>query len=394
MQNETTTLPVPCVPSTVPAPISSTKTPRAAPRPFVSIVVPTYREAANVRELVQRIADALQYEYPTYEIVFVDDNSRDGIDAEVKRLQAERYPVRLIVRTAERGLGTAVMRGFDEALGDVLVCMDADLSHPPEKLPELIARVESPGTEFAIGSRYVRGGGTDSNWSWFRHWNSRVATWLARPFSKAKDPLAGFFAVPRVVFQRCAPLDPVGYKIGLEILVKANCHNVGEVPIQFADRTRGESKLTLAEQFRYLRHLKRLAEFKYRRATPLLLFCMVGATGTVIDLAGYAVLLAAAVPVPLARAAAIGMAMTWNYTLDRNLTFRNVAKPGVWKAYGRFVASCSLGAMLSWALAMVLPVWFELFETHLVGAAAMGVVAGTLANFHLSRTWAFCRHAR
>ncbi len=240
--------------------------------PFVSVIVPTYCEAGNVRELVERIDAALRYEYPAYEIILVDDNSGDGIEEEVARLQDERYPVRVIVRRDERGLSTAVLRGFDEALGDVLVCMDADLSHPPEKLPEMIAAATAPETDFVIGSRYVAGGGTDSQWSWFRRWNSRIATWMARPFSTARDPLAGFFALPRDVYQRCSTLDPVGYKIGLELMVKGKCRRIQEIPILFSDRKRGQSKLTITEQMRYLRHLKRLADFKYGTITSLLTF--------------------------------------------------------------------------------------------------------------------------
>lgn len=357
--------------------------------PFVSIIVPTYHEAENVRELVIRIADALQYQYPTYEIVLVDDNSNDGIDTEVGRLQDEGHPVRLVVRTDQRGLSTAVMRGFEESLGDILVCMDADLSHPPEKLPELIAAAQSPGTDFAIGSRYVPGGGTDSDWSWFRRWNSRVATWMARPFSTAKDPMAGFFAIPRDVYQRDIPLDPVGYKIGLEILVKKRCCQVREVPIRFADRRRGESKLTLGEQVRYLQHLKRLAEFKYGAALQLLVFCLVGLTGTIVDLTLYTVLLVAMTPVAAARAVAIVVAMTWNYLLDRHITWGDAEKPSTLRSYGRFVCSCSLGAILSWSLAIGLPACCKPFEAHLLGAAVVGIVAGTLVNFQLCRKWAF-----
>lgn len=231
---------------------------------FVSIVVPTFHESENIRELVTRIAGALEYAYPGYEILLVDDNSQDGIEQEVARLQAERFPVRLITRTDQRGLSTAVIRGFDEAVGDFLVCMDADLSHPPEKLPDLIASLKDPAIDFVIGSRYVVGGRTDSEWGWFRRLNSRVATWLARPFSRARDPLAGYFALSRERYEECELLNPIGYKIGLEILVKSRCQNVAEVPIAFADRQRGESKLTLSEQLRYLHHLAKLAWFKLR----------------------------------------------------------------------------------------------------------------------------------
>ena len=357
--------------------------------PFVSIVVPTYREADNICELVTRIHDALAHAYPTYEILLVDDNSQDGIDGQVARLQEQRYPVRLIVRTETRGLSTAVMRGFAEALGDVLVCMDADLSHPPEKLPEMIASVESPDNDFVIGSRYVPGGSTDSQWGLFRWLNSRVATLLARPFSSARDPLAGYFAITRDTYQRSATLDPVGYKIGLEILVKARCRRVAEIPIHFADRKWGESKLSLSEQLRYLHHLQRLAEFKFAMLLQFIRFCLVGGTGMVVDLASYLLLLTMGMPMALARAAAIWTAMNWNFALNRDLTFRQYGMAGLGRSYWRFLCACSLGAVVSWTVSIGLPLCLTFFRQHLILAAAAGVVGGTLVNFQLSRAWAF-----
>jgi len=211
----------------------------------VSVIVPTYQEAANVDELVRRIASALEYAYPAYEVILVDDDSGDGIEHIVRQLQSERFPVRLLVRTEERGLSTAVLHGFRAATGDVLVCMDADLSHPPEKLPSLVEALADDRADFVIGSRYVPGGSTDNEWGWFRWLNSRIATLLARPFSTARDPLAGFFAIGRDQYDQAASLDPVGYKIGLEILVKADCRRVVEVPITNGV---GSAGLTAASQ--------------------------------------------------------------------------------------------------------------------------------------------------
>ena len=117
------------------------------------------------------------------------------------------HAVRLILRTDQRGLSSAVLRGFSEAKGRVLVCMDADLSHPPEVLPRMIETLEKDQVEFVIGSRYVRGGTTDGEWSWFRKLNSKVATLMARPFCRASDPLAGYFALPRAVFDACGSVE-------------------------------------------------------------------------------------------------------------------------------------------------------------------------------------------
>jgi dolichol-phosphate mannosyltransferase len=119
------------------------------------------------------------------------------------------------------------------------------------------------GADFVLGSRYVSGGSTADNWGMFRWVNSRVATWLARPLTNISDPMSGFFALAQTTFARAERPNPLGYKIGLELLVRCRCRHVREVPIHFATREHGESKLTLEQQLLYLRHLARLYAFKY-----------------------------------------------------------------------------------------------------------------------------------
>jgi dolichol-phosphate mannosyltransferase len=230
----------------------------------LSVVVPTYREAENLRLLVPAVARAIADTGRSGEIVVVDDDSPDDTPAVCADL-ARQYPLRLLVRKHERGLATAVLHGLRQSAGEVLVVMDADLSHPPEKVPELLAALEA-GAEFVIGSRYVPGAHTDEDWGWFRRLNSRVATALARGFTSARDPMAGFFALRRSTFLAARDLDPIGYKIALELIVKCGCRTVVEVPIAFRNRVKGESKLNLREQINYLRHLRRLYAYKWRHA--------------------------------------------------------------------------------------------------------------------------------
>lgn len=227
----------------------------------VSIISPTYREAENIRALVEQVDAAMKEADIEYEFIIVDDNSQDGTIELADELVAEGFPLKLLVRTEDRGLSSAVLHGFRNARGDVLVCMDADLSHPPTDVPRIIQRVNQDDADFVIGSRYVPGGGTDEDWGVFRWFNSKVATLLAWPFTSARDPMAGFFAIERATFESAAKLNPVGYKIGLELIVKCRCKQVREEPIQFADRQKGESKLSLKEQLNYLRHLGRLGWF-------------------------------------------------------------------------------------------------------------------------------------
>ena len=224
----------------------------------VSIIVPTYREEANPRPLVGRVGGVMDSDGRTYEILIVDDDSRDGTDETVRQL-AERYPVRLITRTGRRDLSLAVLEGLQQSRGRLLLVMDADLSHPPEQIPVLLDALEEPPTDFVIGSRYVCGGQTEEGWGAFRRLNSWAATVLCRPLvGRVTDPMAGFFALRRETFEQADPLDPIGYKIGLELMCRCRCRHVREVPIVFANRTRGQSKLNLDQQARYLVHLARL----------------------------------------------------------------------------------------------------------------------------------------
>lgn len=227
------------------------------PPESVSVVVPTYNERANVRPLARRVFAALAPD--CCELLVVDDDSPDGTAEEVAAL-AREYPVRCIVRRGERGLATAVVRGLREARGEWIVSLDADLSHPPEAIPTLLEALRDPGVDMAIGSRFVPGGRIDSAWPLHRRLNSYVARLLARPLTPVRDMMAGFFAVRRRDL-RLETLDPIGYKIALELIVRHGWKHVVEIPITFSDRSAGQTKLDLGEQLRYLRHLGRLYGF-------------------------------------------------------------------------------------------------------------------------------------
>jgi dolichol-phosphate mannosyltransferase len=356
----------------------------------VSVIVPTYREAENLPVLVPRIAAALRQAGLTGEILIIDDNSPDATAQVCARL-AEEHPVRLAVRTEERGLSSAVLHGMSLARGDVLVVMDADLSHPPEQVPDLVNALGEEGVDFVIGSRYVAGGKTAEGWGLLRWLNSKGATLLARPLTAAADPMAGFFALRRATLEAAASLDPVGYKIGLELIVKCGCKKVREVPIAFANRLHGESKLSLKEQVNYLRHLKRLYEFKYGYFARLALFLMAGATGLVVDLACLAVLLGMLVPLGAARAVAIWAAMTWNFCLNRRITFSYARERAVLPQYLMFCLSCGLGAVVNWSTSVSLSTLFEPFANRPLLAAAVGAVAGSVFNFILCNCAVFQR---
>jgi dolichol-phosphate mannosyltransferase len=232
--------------------------------PDISIIVPTLNEAGNLSELARRLHASMAGR--AYELLVVDDDSRDGTP-DVCRGLAREYPLTLHVRrTFEGGLSGAVLYGFRRARGGVLAVMDADLQHPPERLPALLRPVLLGEADFVLGSRYAPGGSVRAGWRVFRRLNSAVATLLARPFARqVRDPMTGFFVLRRELYERARELDPLGYKIALELLCKCPHTRVLEVPIRFESRANGHSKLSLAQQRDYLKHIARLYQFRYPR---------------------------------------------------------------------------------------------------------------------------------
>src|SRR5712691_11626204 len=168
---------------------------------MISIVVPTYNEVRNIENLVQKAGAALAATGEEFELIVVDDNSPDETAAEVRRLQGNRSWLRLLVLENPRDLSKAVLTGWRAARGDVLGCMDADLQHPPEMLPELVARLRISGADIVVASRHVRSGGV-SDWHLFRRVISWTATLLATfilpgTLSNVRDPMSGFFLMHR-----------------------------------------------------------------------------------------------------------------------------------------------------------------------------------------------------
>jgi dolichol-phosphate mannosyltransferase len=250
-------------------------------KPAISIIIPTFREAGNLGPLVRRAFEALSQTNITAEMIVVDDNSQDGTE-EIIRSLSSSFPVRCVVRTRERGLSSAVITGFQHARYDRFLVMDADLQHPPEVIPALATVLDQNDCDFALASRYARGGQLPQEWPWIRKLASRFATLLAKPLVDLSDPMSGFFAIPREVWVRAAPLDPIGFKIALELYVKGRCRHPREVPFTFGIRPAGESKFNVREQWRYARHLLRLYRFRYPLAVGFLIAAVVVAVGLVV----------------------------------------------------------------------------------------------------------------
>lgn len=229
---------------------------------MVSLVIPTYNESESIRLLIPKIFEYALKNNIDCEVIIVDDNSPDGTGAVADELGAQ-YNVKTIHRSGKLGLSSAVLEGFKIANGDILGVMDADLSHDPAIIPDLIKAITEGGADIAVGSRYVKGGAI-RNWPWRRVLTSKVAIWLSWPVTKVKDSTSGFFFVRKECLDG-VKLNPIGFKIGLETFVKAKAKKIVEMPYVFTDRAAGKSKFNFKEIINYLIQLKDLVGYKFGR---------------------------------------------------------------------------------------------------------------------------------
>lgn len=243
-------------------------------RPRVSLVIPTYNERENIEPLIKRVCGVLNETGLPYEIIVVDDDSPDRTWQAAQTLVGEYPCLRLVRRINERGLARAVVRGWREARGDLLAVMDGDLQHPPETLALLIKAVQDD-VDIAVASRNVRGGGV-SRWNPLRRGISWLATLAAAwtfpaTLAAVRDPMSGYFALRRSVIEGRS-LQPEGYKILLEVLVRGRYRRVTEIPYIFVERKRGGSKMGPRQYLQFITQLARLsreASKTARCAAPL-----------------------------------------------------------------------------------------------------------------------------
>ncbi len=332
----------------------------------LSLIVPTYNEGANIAPLIAQISQVLDAACAemVYEIIVVDDDSPDRTWESALALQADYPKLRVMRRQGERGLSTAVIRGWQVAQGEWLAVIDGDLQHPPEALGEMVGLL-SAGADLAVASRHVAGGGI-SDWGLVRRLLSRGAQILGllllpRVVGRLSDPMSGYFMVRRSAIAQI-PLDPKGYKILIEVVGRGAVERIADVGYVFQERQTGESKVTMQQWIDYLHHLVKLRSrgrvSALSQKFPLARFVrfgLVGLSGVVVDMV---LLYLLSDPTMLgwgltrSKILASEVAIVNNFCWNDRWTFRDLAgsqtgKRQVLRRFLKFNAICLLGVVLN-----------------------------------------------
>ena len=338
-----------------------------------------------------------------YELVIADDDSPDGTWAIAQELANTNPRIRVLRRTADRGLSRAVIEGFLSSSSDYVGVVDADLQHDPAILKEMIAALDA-GAEIAVGSRYVEGGGTGT-WNAVRRFQSWVATRLARTFLGVEltDPMSGFFLLPRGDFNRIhKQLDSSGFKILLEIVARLAPSKIKEVPYTFRTRMAGESKLSSKVVLQYLGQLWRLSSVSRYMSVRFIKFAIVGASGTIVNLCGFLILAAL---LGLRDWRISGLATLFanfsNYIFNNAWTFVDRGHRGwsLLRGYASYLGFSLIGMSASTLTFAGLSVAYHTFPGVAPGTKApyilalafqlVGILVGTVFNYELNKrfTW-------
>lgn len=366
---------------------------------MLSVVIPTYNERPNIEPLLSAVSEVLSQIEETSEIIIVDDDSPDGTAEEAARFDGTG-PVRVIVRKNERGLATAVLRGIEEAHGELVAVMDADLSHQPSGLLTMYERLTADGADLVVGSRFVEGGGIE-NWTRWRGFVSWVARMLSRGICPIKDSTSGFFMFRKAILDG-VDLAPYGYKICLELLVKSRVKKVAEAPIMFRDRAHGNSKLDSRTTLAYIFHLIALYIWIIFRASPtkdvgptmtFARFSIVGLSGVVVNYGLFTLLrLVSGLPHMLAAFLAIETSIITNFAINNFWTWRHRHRGGGSKLLERGIKYHVVAGLAAfggnWATLYIL---VDVMGLNINFSYLFGIALGMLINYVLNDRWTFAR---
>ncbi|HYW17902.1 MAG TPA: glycosyltransferase [Nodularia sp. (in: cyanobacteria)] len=374
---------------------------------YFSLVIPTYQERDNIQNIVKILSELLNKSIPgQYELIVVDDDSPDRTWEIAQSLMGEYPQLQVMRREHERGLSSAVIRGWQVAQGSILGVIDGDLQHPPEILIQLLVAMEQ-GADLAVASRHVEGGGV-SSWNIIRRFLSRGAQVLGLILlpgllGRVSDPMSGYFMVRRACIAGVT-LYPVGYKILLEVIGRGNVNHIAEVGYVFCERQQGESKVTWKQYVEYLQHLVRLrlstgalGRVQQKINFPIgkfLRFGLVGLSGVFVDMAIlYLLSDPTTLALPLTRSKIIAgeIAIYNNFLWNDAWTFADVSsKQQEWhqrlKRFLKFNLIC-LGGLALNVLVLNLVFNFIIRNRYIANLIAIAIV--TIWNFwvNLKLSW-------
>ena len=369
----------------------------------LSIILPTYNESQNISEILDSISKAIPSNL-TAEIIVVDDNSPDGTgdiaDRYATTRENERIRIQVLRRPEKKGLSSAILEGFRAASGEIIVVMDSDLSHPPQTIPSLLLELEGSDCDIVVASRYIRGGSI-IGWPIKRRMLSKGATKIARYGLgiRITDPMSGFFAFKRGVIEGIK-FEAIGYKMLLEMLVKAKGARIREVPYIFSNRKLGSSKLERSVVIDYLRSVWSLYRYGRKRSedrrpsvnflSKAGRFYTVGATGLAVN---YAVSILFRHFFPdlwFLYSTVIGIlfSIISNYFLNKIWTFEDRTFEGkkTILQFTKFLGFSSLGAVLQLSLVYLL---VQVYQITYAPSLIVAVAAASISNFMLNKKWTF-----
>jgi dolichol-phosphate mannosyltransferase len=351
----------------------------------LSIVIPTYNEKGNIERLLKEVFAVFRKSGIDGEVIVVDDNSGDGTGELVEGLRKRYSKLCIIHRKGKLGLSSAALEGWKIAQGKILGVMDADLSHPPEKIREMFEAMRD--SDLVIGSRYVKNGKI-VGWNFKRKFMSKAATFLSRPFTSVRDPMTGYFFVRRDCVKN-RDLNPKGFKILLEVIIKGRCKRVKEIPITFVNRQVGKSKAGLGEVIFYIRKLMGYLPYKKDLFIQFFKFALVGGLGTVINLAVlYALTEYLGLYYLLSAFFAFLVAVTNNFIWNKVWTFRERIGEKTAVKYNKFFFVS--------VIALVVNLLFLYFFTEFLGiyylvSQVLAIALALIINFLGNKCWTFRR---
>jgi dolichol-phosphate mannosyltransferase len=373
---------------------------------YLSLVVPTYNERPNIQPLVERISEILDRVLDgRYELIVVDDDSPD-LTWEVAQSLCADYPqLQVVRRQQERGLATAVIRGWQTAEGQILGVIDSDLQHPPEMLLEMLTAIDQRA-DLVVASRNVEGGGV-SDWGFIRRFLSRGAQLLGliilpNVIGRVSDPMSGYFMVRRSAIAE-RDMDPIGYKILIEVLGRGEIDRITEVGYVFQERKEGASKVTWKQYLEYIEHLLRLrlrgriGQLRQRFQVPIkrfMQFGLVGLSGVFVDMAIFYLLhdpKTLGWALTRSKVIAAEIAIVNNFLWNDRWTFGDISSqqsgwPKRIKRFIKFNLVCLIGLGLNVAILNILVNYFGV-NAYIANLMAIAIV--TIWNFwiNLKLSW-------